>query len=391
MTQSLAAKALQEFRNRFSYQPDGVWSAPGRVNLIGEHTDYNEGFVFPLAINRRTFAAVSPRTDSVFRVASSFSGTTHEVEISEIVARGDYDWAAYPLGMGWALAEIANKELDSNIAITGLDCYIESNVPVGAGLSSSAAIECSVGLAINDIWGLNLERKALARAAQRAENEIVGAPTGIMDQTASLFGKADHALFLDCRSLEVEPVPLGFDAAEFELLIIDTTVAHRLVDGGYAERRAACEAGAKALGQSSLRDVNIKDLQRAKDLLDDKTFKRVRHVVTENQRVIDTVRELKAHGPSAIGKLLLESHYSMRDDFEISIAELDKAVEVAMSAGAIGARMTGGGFGGAAIALTPRHYIEEVTELVYKSFAESGFAKPNIFSVVAGPGAVRDI
>ncbi|MEY2945479.1 MAG: hypothetical protein RL243_221, partial [Actinomycetota bacterium] len=250
MTDLLKNAVAAGFEELFGYAPAGVWSAPGRVNLIGEHTDYNEGFVFPFAINRHTFAAVSLRTDGVARGASAFAPGVIDVEISEISRESAAGWSAYPLGVAWALAQ----RLDGRTA-QGFDLYIESDVPVGAGLSSSAAIECSVAVALNDLWALGLSQRELARVGQLAENEIVGAPTGIMDQSASLLGQLDHGVFLDCRSLEAEVIDLGFAREGLELLIIDTKVEHRHADGGYASRRAACEAGASALGLRSLREA----------------------------------------------------------------------------------------------------------------------------------------
>lgn len=351
------------------------------MNLIGEHTDYNEGFVLPFAIDRRTYAEVTLRSDNLARVSSEFSPDVVEVAVDKIQPRED--WAAYPLGVAWAIQKISGR------SGTGFDAHIRSEVPVGAGLSSSAAIECAVGTALNDLWSAGLTKQELARAGQLGENQIVGAPTGIMDQSASIFGKADHAVFLDCRTLEIENVPLGFEEHDLELLVIDTRVAHRLVDGGYAERRAACERAAVAFGVKSLRDLGSADLNKAKEILDDVTYRRMKHVITENERVLKTVSTLKTEGPLAIGKLLLESHESMRDDFEISIQELDTAVEVAMSKGAIGARMTGGGFGGSAIALCPNRLSSEITNSVIEKFASLGFEKPNVFVVSAAEGASR--
>jgi galactokinase len=243
---------------------------------------------------------------------------------------------------------------------------------------------------LNELWDVNLEKAALAKVGQLAENEIVGAPTGIMDQTASLFGIADHVVFLDCRSLVAAAIPLGLEQNGLEIVVMDTKVSHRLVDGGYATRRAACEQGAKALGVSSLRDVHVLDLDRAEKLLDELVFKRVRHVVTENARVLETVELLKRSGPTSIGEKLYASHESMRDDFEISIVELDCAVEVAMATGAIGARMTGGGFGGAAIALIESSKIESLKNAVQSEFDSKGYAKPELFSVLADGGARRE-
>jgi galactokinase len=212
-----------------------------------------------------------------------------------------------------------------------------------------------------------------------------------MDQSASLLGERDHAVFLDCKSLEAQSIELGFDAAGLELLIIDTRVAHRLNDGGYATRRAACELGASQMGAASLREVSVEQLDEAKEIMDDVTFRRVRHIVTENERVLETVEKLRHEGPTAIGALLNASHVSMRDDFEISIDELDTAVDVALRHGAVGARMTGGGFGGAAIALAPIAKVSEITLAVLAEFELLGYSKPNIFAVTADQGARRDL
>jgi len=388
-----AARAL--FADRFGAEPLGTWSAPGRVNLIGEHTDYNDGFVLPFAIQHRTHVALAPRPDGVFRVrvASTFDDTTAEAALGDLDAlfpdRRDEvpEWARYPLGVAWALLAASGTDPSS---VTGVDLAFASDVPVGAGLSSSAAIEGATAVALADTWGIDLDRVALAKVGRRAENEAVGAPTGIMDQMASLLGRADAAIFLDCRSLEAEVVDLGFAAAGLELLVIDTGVKHSHATGGYGERRAACERGAAALGVPALRDVTPDDLPRLAGLVDDVTFRRVRHVVTENQRVLDTVRTLREQGPTAIGDLLVASHASMRDDFEISVPELDTAVEAALSAGAVGARMTGGGFGGAAIALVSHDRVQAVTDAATAAFASAGFAAPTIFTVTPSAGAARD-
>jgi galactokinase len=353
------------------------------VNLIGEHTDYNEGFVLPFAIDRRTFAAISLREDGLARVASSFSDEVVEIELDKISKQNVAGWSAYPLGVAWAL-------MQSGASARGFNLFVDSNVPVGAGLSSSAAIECSVALGLNELWGVGLEDTALAKIGQLAENEIVGAPTGIMDQTASVFGVLDHVVFLDCRSLVAEAIPLGLQKNGLEIVVIDTRVSHRLVDGGYATRRAACEQGARELGVSSLRDVLVSDLESAEKVLDQLVYKRVRHVVTENARVLETVNLLKTSGPISIGDKLYASHKSMRDDFEISIAELDCAVQVALDSGAIGARMTGGGFGGAAIALIESGKIDNLKSAVQSEFDSKGYAKPELFSVLADGGARRE-
>lgn len=273
---------------------------------------------------------------------------------------------------------------------SGLDIAISSDVPVGAGLSSSAAIEGATASALNELWGTGLDGTTLARIGRRAENEAVGAPTGIMDQMASMLGRPDTAIFLDCRSLETQLVPLAVAEAGLAILVIDTRVKHAHSTGGYRERRASCELGASILGVSALRDVSIDDLPRAQELMDDVTFRRVRHIVTENQRVLDTVRVLREQGVRAIGDLLLASHASMRDDFEISTPELDAAVDTALAAGALGARMTGGGFGGAAIALIEQDAVEAVSDAVNGAFAASRFAAPLLFTVTPSAGPRRD-
>lgn len=371
----------------------GTWSAPGRVNLIGEHTDYNDGFVLPFAIEYRTTVDLTVRTDHRLRVSSSFDPEPVEVALDDLddlfPARRDeiVEWARYPLGVAWALLHATSTDPES---VPGVDLVFRSDVPVGAGLSSSAAIEGATAVALNDVWGLDQSRVTLAKVGRRAENEAVGAPTGIMDQMASLLGRPDAGTFLDCRTLDAEVTELGFASAGLELVVIDTKVSHAHSTGGYGERRAACERGAQIMGVPALRDLSVADLPRAQELMDDVTFRRVRHVVTENQRVLDTVATLRAEGPRAIGALLDASHASMRDDFEISVPELDLAVDTARASGAIGARMTGGGFGGAAIALLDQELVPAVTAAVEAAFARAGFTPPHIFTVRPSEGARRD-
>ncbi|MET0783651.1 MAG: galactokinase [Leifsonia flava] len=383
----LHSSVTEHFTQLYGRRPTGVWSAPGRVNLIGEHTDYNAGFVFPFAINRRTVLALAPREDRILRVASSFSADPVSISLDDLAPEALHGWSAYPLGVAWALGQFG-APLDS---LSGADVYLDSEVPVGAGLSSSAAIESAMAVALKDVWRLDFDRRTLAQVGQLAENRAVGAPTGIMDQSASLLGREDAGVFLDCRSFESEVIPLGFDAAGLEVLVIDTKVSHAHSTGGYAARRASCEAGAKALGADTLRDVQMSDLAEAAEILDDETFRRVRHIVTENQRVLDTVRTLRSEGPRAIGSLLDASHASMRDDFEISTPELDLAVEVSRAAGAIGARMTGGGFGGAAIALVADADLPAVRDAVLTAFDAAGYATPELFTVRAAQGAAREV
>jgi galactokinase len=371
------------FHDAFGSAPDGVWQAPGRVNLIGEHTDYNDGFVLPFAIDRTARVAVRVRTDSTLRLLSTYGDqgmtTADTSSLDGSLAKG---WTKYPLGVIWALQE-------RGIAVPGIDLLLDSDVPLGAGLSSSHAIECAVISALNELTGAGLKAEEMVLATQRAENDFVGAPTGIMDQSASLRGAKDHAVFLDCRDQSVRLVPFETEPAGLVLLVIDTKVSHSHADGGYASRRASCELGAEVLGVKALRDVGVEDLDEASGLLDEVTFRRVRHVVTENDRVLQTVELLGTAGPGAIGPLLDASHRSMRDDFEISCPELDLAVDASRASGAIGARMTGGGFGGAAIALAPVSAEQQVRAAVEQAFSRAGYRKPDIFTVTPAAGAMR--
>ncbi|MGO4588711.1 galactokinase [Paenarthrobacter sp. 2TAF44] len=371
------------FQETFGSSPDGVWQAPGRVNLIGEHTDYNEGFVLPFAIDKTAKVAIRLRADSRVRLLSLFGGHgLVEADLSSLEPGSGQGWSRYPLGVAWALKE-------RGIDVPGFDLLLDSDVPLGAGLSSSHAIECAVISALNDLTGAGLGAEDLVLATQRAENVFVGAPTGIMDQSASLRGAKGHAVFLDCRDQHVDLVPFDAEASGLVLLVIDTKVSHSHADGGYASRRASCELGAEILGVKALRDVGVESLEEAAGLLDEPTLRRVRHVVTENDRVLQTVEILNSEGPASIGPLLDASHVSMRDDFEISCPELDLAVETSRANGAIGARMTGGGFGGSAIALTPVGQEQQVRDAVVRSFAESGFTAPDIFTVTPAAGALR--
>lgn len=364
-----------------------VWSAPGRVNLIGEHTDYNGGLVLPLAIDRRTTCTMTPREDRILRVSSAAAtGDAVQIAIDDLSPDAVTGWSAYALGVAWALQELG-ADLS---AVTGFDISLDSDVPIGAGLSSSAAIECSVAVALNELWGLGLTPMELARAGRLAENSAVGAPTGIMDQAASMLGELDHAVFLDCTTEVAQTVPLHLEENDLALLIVDTRVEHAHATGGYAERRASCEKGAAAMGVTLLSELSVDDLPILRERVDEETFRRVRHILTENQRVVDTVDVLRDKGPLAIGELLCASHASMRDDFEISVPQMDLAVETAMANRAIGARLTGGGFGGSMVALVYQADVEPISAAIAAAFATAGYGEPQSFTVHAAAGAHRD-
>ena len=378
--------AVRLFRETFNADPEGVWESPGRVNLIGEHTDYNAGLVLPIALPQRTYAAASRRDDNVLRLVSDGIDGISEVTLDAIEPGMPSDWSRYPAGVVWALQRAGYE-------VGGMDVAFSSTVPIGAGLSSSAAIEGAMGAAASGLSGLDLldsdeSRARLAGLCQRAENEIALAPTGGMDQAASLRSLAGHALLLDCRDGTVTHQP--FDLAEhgLALLVIDTRATHALVDGQYGERRASCERAAVELDVPTLREVDIADLDDAlARLSSDLLRKRARHVVTEIDRVTQAVAALNADDYGQLGRLFVASHTSLRDDFEVSCAELDTAVDAALAAGALGARMTGGGFGGSAIALVREPDAAAITAAVADAFAEKGFTAPAIFTAVAAEGA----
>jgi galactokinase len=369
--------------------PNVVWSAPGRVNLIGEHTDYNAGLVLPFAIAQRTVVAAGHRdgNDDVC-VRSTLYASSARARLAEVGPGAVAGWAAYPLGVAWALRRL--RERPGLFELSGVDLFIDSAVPAGAGLSSSAALEIAVAGALNELWRLGASAAELAHVSQRAENEIVGAPTGIMDQYASLLGAAGAAVFLDCRSEQTRVVPLRLDPAGLSLVLVDTGERHSHAAGGYAARRASCERAARELGVPALRDIGVADLPRVARVLDAETFRRVRHVVTENDRVTAMLGALARDDMAAAGRLLTDSHSSMRDDYEISTPALDLAVDCALRAGALGARMTGGGFGGAVIALVGRDRVAELTTAASAAFAAAGLAAPQVRAVVPSPGARKE-
>jgi galactokinase len=378
-----AAVTADAFTEVYGRRPEGTWAAPGRVNLIGEHTDYNDGFVMPLALPHTCRVAAARRDDGRLRLHSSGAdGGVVDLPLDGL-APGTGGWAAYPAGVAWALRE-------AGLPVGGAAVPVDSDVPTGAGLSSSAALEVATGLALDGLYGLGLDAPRLARLAQRAENAFVGVPCGIMDQTASACCTEGHALFLDTRDLSSRQVPLDLPAHGLTLLVVDTRVQHELGDGAYARRRAGCEEGARRLGVPALRDISADALETSLTRVDDpRTRRLVRHVVTENDRVRRAVSLLDAGDVRALGGVLTAGHASLRDDFAVSCAELDLAVDTAVAAGALGARMTGGGFGGSAIVLAEEGSAAAVGDAVRTAFARAGHGEPRLFPAVPGPGARR--
>jgi galactokinase len=359
---------------------NGRWAAPGRVNLIGEHTDYNDGYVLPLALAQRVVVHAEFAHHMPTRVRSRQVPGSEATFDAHTVVPGDVDgWAAYVAGVVWAL------RVDRH-TVGNLDITVDGDVPLRAGLSSSAALECAAGLAWAHLFGLRLAKTELARLCRRAENEFVGAPTGIMDQMAAMHGREGHAVFIDTRTLRVAHVPLGLAAAGLALLVVDTRAPHRHVDGEYASRRQACEEAARLLDVPALRDARLDQL----DVLPDHLLRRARHVVTENARVLEVVQLLRSSAdPRVIGPILTASHLSLRDDFEVTVPEVDVAFDALLDMGAYGARITGGGFGGCVIALVDADLADDATAALRSAYARHGFGEPSTFTAVPSDGAHR--
>jgi galactokinase len=372
------------FRSRFGGAADGVWLAPGRANLMGEHTDYNEGFVLPFALGQGIVAAAARRADRRLVLCSAQEpGSVASVVLDDLEPGRVTGWAAYPAGVAWALSAAGYE-------VPGACLAIDSDVPAGAGLSSSAALECVTALALTELAGLSVDRRELAAIARRAENEFAGVPSGIMDQSASLLSRSGHALLLDCRSLETAQVPFDPAASSSCLLLINTRARHVLSAGEYGQRRAECERAACLLGVPSLRYLtDVADVGR---LTDPVLRRRARHVVTDDQRVLDVVALLRSPDEDVypeIGRLLTRAHVSLRDDFEVSWPEANVAVDAAVDAGALGARMIGGGFGGSVLALARSAAAGPVRAAVAEAFARRSWTGPAFLDATPSASARR--
>jgi galactokinase len=373
---------LDAFKARFSTAAS-VYRAPGRVNLIGEHTDYNDGFVLPAAIEFYCWAAAAPRRDGRLIIYSENFNETVEAALDSLSPLEKKHWANYPLGVAWALRQ-AGKPL------TGANIYIAGDVPLGAGLSSSAAVEVAIGFALLGQSGLAVDRSELPQLCQKAENEFVGARVGIMDQFISCFGRASHALLLDCRSLQHEFVTIP---ADLQLVICNTMVKHELASSEYNARRAECEEGVRILRKAfpeirALRDVTLSQLEEHRRNVSPTVFARCRHVVTENARVESAVEAFRREDRQALGQLMRDSHRSLRDDYEVSCKELDLMVEIAAAQpGLIGARMTGGGFGGCTINLVECAAVSDFRRNVAAAYFSKTGLTPEIFVSPASDGA----
>jgi len=376
-----ASGLVEAFRAQTGRQPAGVWAAPGRVNVIGEHTDYNDGYVMPFALAQRVLIAAAPRNDHGTWTVTSLNNRSTKIFRDADLQPGMTGWQAYVAGVVWALKEAGHR-------IDGADLVLTSDVPKGAGLSSSAALECAVLIALADLNELEIPGLGRAKLARRAENAFVGAPTGLMDQAATTLCTAGHALFFDCRTDAAEQVLLDTRSSGLEILVLDTKTPHALVDSEYAARRTSCEEAARLLGVAALRDVT--DLDAALAQLSDPVMRRrVRHVVTENARVLEAVAILRAGRIADLAPLLDASHESMRDDFEITVPQVDLAVDVARASGALGARMTGGGFGGCIIALVEAGDSNRIGDEITVKFGAAGYGPPTHLTAVPSAGAER--
>ena len=381
MNPTASAGTARYFAERYGREPEGTWFAPGRVNLIGG-PDYTEVFVLPFALGAGVFAAASRRSDRRIALTSrQAAGEPVLLDIDTLEPGSAAGWAAYPAGVAWALRQ-------AGYLAGGADVAIDADLPAGAGLSSSAALECSVALALTELYQVPVPRRELAALARRAENDFAGVPTGIMDQIVALLGRAGHALLLDCRSGTETAVPLDPAAAGLTMLVIDTRARHALADGQYGNRRRACEQGASMLGVRSLRDITGDPGALAR--LTEPYLRRLAgHVIAENDRVLRAAGLLRAGDLAAIGELLTASHRSLRDEFRVSWPQADEAVEAAVDAGAAGARMTGGGFGGSVVALVPAERAGQVRRAVSGRFARHHWPAPHYLDAVPSDGARR--
>lgn len=379
------AKAFKEY---FSTEADGIYSAPGRVNIIGEHVDYQGGLCLPMAITHRCYVAVKKTATNKLRMRSLQQEQAVEIELDKLRPGALSGWSTYVAGVLWALEEYFQTPAQ------GLDILVDGYVPLGAGLSSSAALECAVAEAIEDQYRLQTTAKQRIKAAIKAENEFAGANTGGLDQSAAILSKAGSALLLDCLDFSTKEVPWDLASQNLALLICDTKASHNLVDGEYATRRSQAEAAAKAVFVDVLRELKPSEISKLAQIEDETVRARARHIVNEIQRVKDfqtllnsaTVRKNLLQ----LGALLTASHVSLRDEYEVSVDELDVAVDAALKAGAYGARMTGGGFGGSIIALVEADSIENVAQAIFDAFATKGYAPPEFFLATPSAGARRE-
>jgi galactokinase len=383
--QKLAAETAQQFTKAYGRPPRWIVAAPGRVNVIGEHTDYNDGFVLPMAIEHYAVMAADRPADggNVIQIRDVSGTEPVLVDLSIPVATGLPKWGNYPRGV------IAGF-LERGVALAGLDVLLHSTVPLGGGLSSSAALEVATATLLETASGKKLDPVEKALLCQKAENDFAGVPCGIMDQFVSIMGRANHLLLLDCRSYKTELVPMS--DASVALLIVNTNVRHELTGGGYAQRRIQCETAAKILGVPALRDVTPEKLESARDKMEEVVFRRARHVVGEIERTVQAAEGVRASNWPTVGQLMYASHDSLRDDYEVSCKELDMVVEIAgdigVKGGIYGCRMTGGGFGGCTVALVKTELVEAISRQIAADYKKRTKIEATIFVSRPAAGAM---
>jgi galactokinase len=382
---------LKDLRAEFARQLNSaprVFSAPGRVNLIGEHTDYNEGFVLPMAIDRRTYVAIVKRNDRRVRAQSLVLKDAQEFDLDDRSRASESKWLRYVAGVAWTLIE-------QGFELTGANLVIDSDVPIGGGLSSSAALEVAIGKALTSIADVTIDNVALALAAQQAETVFAGARVGIMDQLTAILGRKEHALLIDCRSLEAKQISL--ENLNTAIVICNTKVKHDLASSAYNERRAECERGVEHLRRKlphirSLRDVNLAEFLEYESEVPEVSRRRCRHVVTENDRTLKAAIALQSGDLNRLGSLMRASHESLRDDYEVSAPELDAMVEIAWRHEAvIGARMTGGGFGGCTINVVRPAAVDDFSRFMRNEYRAATNIEPDIWVVKADEGAREEV
>jgi galactokinase len=381
----MASRFAKKFSARFAVAPQRIFRAPGRANLIGEHADYNDGFVLPAAIELRTWTAIAPRKDHQLHVFSENLNETAELDLTETHPQPQHRWPDYVHGVALMLQKLA-------VPLAGANIFIASEIPRGAGLSSSAALEVSVASALLSISGATLDLVEIAKLCQQAENEFVGARVGIMDQFASCFGSADHAILLDCRTLECQRLQLP---ASLAMVVCNTMVKHEHAGGEYNKRRAQCQEGVTLLRRTlpsikALRDVTLAQLQAHRDELPELIYGRCHHVISETERVLRCATALQAGDFATVGRCMAESHFSLKDDYQVSCRELDVMVEIAARRdGVVGSRMTGGGFGGSTINLVKTDAVEEFKHHVSREYKLATQIAPDIYVSKAGQGVTE--
>lgn len=402
MSRELNLKVAQGFREAFARDPQGVWSAPGRVSVIGDHTDEQDGLGFGFGIDLRTAVAVATRSDGKITVATDLVPERAEAELATIAPSGPTaSWKAYPLGMVWAVLEHGRENPpagnvddpdEATFLGTGLDIFLSTELPIGGGLSSSASICAALGTALSELWQLDIRPFDLARLAQRVEQEAAGAQTGLTDHVICLYSEREKDVFFDARGNDVSVIDVpNLAASQLQSVIVNTRESHRNWSSELEERRADCARAAELLGVQSLRELRLEDLEASDAEMDERTYRRARHIITEITRVLELTRVLRTDGPAAIADILDQSHASLREDYGVSTDRIEFTVDLARAHGARGARMTGSGLGGSVFALMPADAIPAFRADLAEGYAEHGWDAPELYEVSSAPGARREL